>query len=225
MRPARDRSWPRPLSGGGGSRQGPRLPRQHRHALATGVAGGQADRKRPFSLPRLTGARLGMLCRVIALESAVPLLAVAAAAIGTGFGASPMYAAGALSNVLLDGIGGLSPHAGAKLLSGLNAIKGADVYPGYLTQLPGTFAGPVDGQKPRRGGGPAGGRGKGNGRSACRAVTGLGRRRHRDELLGAARSRGAQPVRTRPQSGRGQRYRRPCLTAASIAVLLSHGYR
>jgi hypothetical protein len=60
--------------------------------LATGVAGGLADRKRPFSLLRLTGARLGMLRRVIVLESAVPLLAVAAVAIGTGFGASAMYA-------------------------------------------------------------------------------------------------------------------------------------
>jgi hypothetical protein len=61
--------------------------------LATGVAGGLADRKRPFSLLRLTGARLGMLRRVIVLESAVPLLAVAAVAIGTGFGAAAMYAA------------------------------------------------------------------------------------------------------------------------------------
>jgi hypothetical protein len=60
--------------------------------LATGVAGGVADRKRPFSLLRLTGARLAMLRRVITLESAVPLLAVAAVAIGAGFGASAMYA-------------------------------------------------------------------------------------------------------------------------------------
>ncbi len=60
--------------------------------LATSVAGGLADRKRPFSLLRLTGARLGTLRRVIVLESAVPLLAVAAVAIGAGFGASAMYA-------------------------------------------------------------------------------------------------------------------------------------
>jgi hypothetical protein len=60
--------------------------------LATGVAGGLADRKRPFSLLRLTGARLAMLRHVITLESAVPLLTVAAVAIGTGFGASAMYA-------------------------------------------------------------------------------------------------------------------------------------
>jgi FtsX-like permease family protein len=60
--------------------------------LATGVAGGLADRKRPFSLLRLTGARLGMLRRIVVLESAVPLLAVAAVAIGIGFGAAAMYA-------------------------------------------------------------------------------------------------------------------------------------
>jgi hypothetical protein len=60
--------------------------------LAVSVAGGLADRKRPFSLLRLTGARLAMLRHVIVLESAVPLLAVAAVAIGTGFAASAMYA-------------------------------------------------------------------------------------------------------------------------------------
>jgi hypothetical protein len=61
--------------------------------LAAGIAAGLADRKRPFSLLRLTGARLATLRRVVALEGAVPLLAVAAVAIGTGFGAAAMYAA------------------------------------------------------------------------------------------------------------------------------------
>jgi hypothetical protein len=60
--------------------------------LAAGIAAGLADRKRPFSLLRLTGARLATLRRVVALESAVPLLAVAAVATGTGFGAAAMYA-------------------------------------------------------------------------------------------------------------------------------------
>jgi hypothetical protein len=60
--------------------------------LAAGIAAGLADRKRPFSLLRLTGARLGTLRRVVALEGAVPLLAVAAVAIGTGFGAAAMNA-------------------------------------------------------------------------------------------------------------------------------------
>jgi hypothetical protein len=60
--------------------------------LAAAIAAGLADRKRPFSLLRLTGARLAMLRRVVALESAVPLLAVAAVAIGAGFAAAAEYA-------------------------------------------------------------------------------------------------------------------------------------
>jgi hypothetical protein len=60
--------------------------------LAAAIAAGLADRKRPFSLLRLTGARLAMLRRVVTLESAVPLLAVAVVAIGTGFGAAAEYA-------------------------------------------------------------------------------------------------------------------------------------
>ena len=60
--------------------------------LAAGIAAGLADRKRPFSLLRLTGARLATLRRVVALEGAVPLLAVAAVAIATGFGAAAMFA-------------------------------------------------------------------------------------------------------------------------------------
>ena len=60
--------------------------------LAAGIAAGLAERKRPFSLLRLTGARLSTLCAVVALEGAVPLLTVAVVAIGTGFGAAAMYA-------------------------------------------------------------------------------------------------------------------------------------
>jgi len=60
--------------------------------LAAGIAAGLADRKRPFSLLRLTGARLATLRRVVALEGAVPLLAVAAVAIGAGFGGAAMNA-------------------------------------------------------------------------------------------------------------------------------------
>lgn len=60
--------------------------------LAAGIAGGLTERKRPFSLLRLTGARLSTLRGVVALEGAVPLLTVAVVAIGTGFGAAAMYA-------------------------------------------------------------------------------------------------------------------------------------
>ena len=60
--------------------------------LAAGIAAGLADRKRPFSLLRLTGARLAMLRHVVALESAVPLFTAAAVAIGAGFGVTAIYA-------------------------------------------------------------------------------------------------------------------------------------
>jgi hypothetical protein len=60
--------------------------------LAAGIAAGLADRKRAFSLLRLTGARLATLRRVVALEGAVPLLSVAAVSIGTGFGAAAIFA-------------------------------------------------------------------------------------------------------------------------------------
>jgi hypothetical protein len=60
-------------------------------SLAVAVAGGLSDRKRPFSMLRLTGVQLGVLRRVVALESAVPLLVVAAVAIGTGFLAAHLF--------------------------------------------------------------------------------------------------------------------------------------
>ena len=69
--------------------------------LAAAVAAGLADRKRPFSLLRLTGAPLAMLRRVVALEGAVPLLAVAAVSIGLGFGACAMFASVQLEHPLV----------------------------------------------------------------------------------------------------------------------------
>ena len=60
--------------------------------LAAGIAGGLADRKRPFALLRLAGARLSTLRGVVALEGAVPLLSVSAVAIGTGFAGAAMFA-------------------------------------------------------------------------------------------------------------------------------------
>ncbi|MGW1803112.1 FtsX-like permease family protein [Streptomyces sp. NPDC001984] len=60
-------------------------------SLAVSVAGGLRDRKRPFSLLRLTGMQLGVLRRVVLLESAVPLLVVAVVAIGVGFLAAQLF--------------------------------------------------------------------------------------------------------------------------------------
>lgn len=54
-------------------------------SLAVSVAGGLSDRKRPFSLLRLTGVSLALLRRVVALETVVPLLITAVVAAGCGF--------------------------------------------------------------------------------------------------------------------------------------------
>ena len=59
--------------------------------LAVSIAGGLSERKRPFSLLRLSGAPLKMLRRVVTLESAVPLLSVALVAIGAGLLAAHLF--------------------------------------------------------------------------------------------------------------------------------------
>jgi hypothetical protein len=84
--------------------------------LAAGVAAGLADRKRPFSLLRLTGARLSMLRRVVALESAVPLLIVAAVSMGAGFAASAMFATAQLLHPLA------APNAAYYLITGAGIV-------------------------------------------------------------------------------------------------------
>ncbi len=72
--------------------------------LAASVAGGLAERKRPFSLLRLAGAPLGLLQRVVALESAVPLLVTAVISVGVGFAASAMFAAAQIGPFRAPGI-------------------------------------------------------------------------------------------------------------------------
>ncbi|MBC6458115.1 ABC transporter permease [Actinomadura sp. HBU206391] len=59
--------------------------------LAVSVVAGLNDRKRPFSLLRLAGVPLGMLRRVVALESAAPLLVNAVVAAGAGFLAAALF--------------------------------------------------------------------------------------------------------------------------------------
>ncbi|RAN95734.1 FtsX-like permease family protein [Micromonospora noduli] len=60
-------------------------------SLAVSVVGGLTERRRPFSLLRLSGAPVRVLRRVVALESAVPMLAVAAVAIGMGLLAAHLF--------------------------------------------------------------------------------------------------------------------------------------
>lgn len=71
-------------------------------SLAVSVAGGLTDRRRPFSMLRLTGMRLAELRRVVLLESAVPLVVVAALAIGMGFLAAELFLRSQLGYTLVS---------------------------------------------------------------------------------------------------------------------------
>jgi hypothetical protein len=57
-------------------------------SLAVSVAGGLIERKRPFTLLRLTGMPLANLRRVVVLEAAVPLVLVALVSAAAGFAAA-----------------------------------------------------------------------------------------------------------------------------------------
>jgi hypothetical protein len=57
-------------------------------SLAVAVGGGLVDRKRPFTLLRVSGTPVGVLSRVVLLEAAVPLLAATILAAGIAYGTS-----------------------------------------------------------------------------------------------------------------------------------------
>jgi hypothetical protein len=104
--------------------------------LAVSVAAGLSDRKRPFSLLRLAGAPLGMLRRVVGLESALPLLVVAVLSIGVGFLASELFLKAQLGYALrppgaeyyIIVVAGLAASLGviASMLPLLNRITGPE---------------------------------------------------------------------------------------------------
>jgi predicted lysophospholipase L1 biosynthesis ABC-type transport system permease subunit len=60
-------------------------------SLAVNIAAGLSERRRPFSLLRLTGVPTGVLRRVVALESALPLLLVAVVSIVVGLVAAALF--------------------------------------------------------------------------------------------------------------------------------------
>lgn len=60
-------------------------------SLAVSVAGGLSERKRPFSMLRLTGVSLGTLRRVVLLESVTPLVIAAVVALGAGLVAAHLF--------------------------------------------------------------------------------------------------------------------------------------
>ena len=57
-------------------------------SLAVAVGGGLVDRKRPFTLLRVSGTQAGVLSRVVMLEATVPLLAATVVAAGIAYGTS-----------------------------------------------------------------------------------------------------------------------------------------
>ena len=69
-------------------------------SLAVSVAGGLAERKRPFSLLRLGGAPLGLLRRVITLEAAGPLIISAVVSAGAGLLAAQLFLRAQLDETL-----------------------------------------------------------------------------------------------------------------------------
>jgi hypothetical protein len=91
-------------------------------SLAVSVAAGLTDRKRPFSLLRLAGAPLGVLRRVVALESAVPLVVLAALSAGAGFLASALFLRSELGESLRPPGDGYYLIVGAGLLASLAVI-------------------------------------------------------------------------------------------------------
>lgn len=60
-------------------------------SLAVAMAAGVSERKRPFGLLRLSGAPLGVLQRMVAFETAGPLLVISVASAMTGFVASDLF--------------------------------------------------------------------------------------------------------------------------------------
>jgi len=91
-------------------------------SLAVTVAGGLAERKRPFSLLRLTGAPLGVLRRVVLLESALPLLALAVVSAGVGFLAAGLFTRSQLQQTLVPPGIGYYAGVGAGLVLALALI-------------------------------------------------------------------------------------------------------
>ena len=57
-------------------------------SLAVAVGGGLVDRKRPFTLLRVSGTPVGVLSRVVLMEAAVPLVAATLVAAGIAYGTS-----------------------------------------------------------------------------------------------------------------------------------------
>jgi hypothetical protein len=101
-------------------------------SLAVSVATGLTDRRRPFSLLRLSGAPLSMLRRVLLLESVVPLVLVALVSVGVGFLAAYLFLRAQLSEQLQW------PHLSYYLVVALGLLVALAVTVSTLPLLPRT---------------------------------------------------------------------------------------
>jgi hypothetical protein len=87
-------------------------------SLAVSVTAGLTDRRRPFSLLRLAGTPVALLRRVIALESAVPLVVVAVVSAGLGLAVAELFLRSQLGlNLLPPGPGYYAGVLGGLVLS------------------------------------------------------------------------------------------------------------
>ena len=91
-------------------------------SLAVSIAGGLIERKRPFSLLRLTGAPLSMLRRVVGLEAAAPMLITAVASLGAGLLAAYLFLRAQLGETLQAPGWGLYLFIGTGLVVSLAVI-------------------------------------------------------------------------------------------------------
>ena len=104
-------------------------------SLAVSVAGGLSERRRPFSLLRLTGVPLALLRRAVGLEAVVPLVLGVTASAGTGLVAAGLFLRAQLDETLQPPGAGYFAVIGAGIVSSLAVVA---------TTLPllGRFTGP-----------------------------------------------------------------------------------
>lgn len=101
-------------------------------SLAVAVAGGMVERRRPFTLLRLTGVPLGSLYRVALLEALVPLLVagLVAAFAGMAVAGPVVRELAARSTAVL-----LPPGSGFLLTAGIGLAAALAVLAGTLPVL------------------------------------------------------------------------------------------
>jgi len=90
-------------------------------SLAVTVGGSLVERKRPFTLLRVSGVSLGTLYRVILLEAALPLIVISAVAAGIGLGVGIPVVKALLKNFAPKGVP-VHPNEGYYITMGIGLI-------------------------------------------------------------------------------------------------------